>query len=148
MIKILKVDQTYAWDKEFLQKYRISRMFGVYIFDSAVVVHAAELAGSCECHFVESQPEYPDTLSDKDREEMFDRILEADIQTPGVAYYHVSDVKQMVPFRRGFFPPKGKSGVVSIRGGWSRKSMSNWDEEGRRTELIEEALEWSRQNSV
>lgn len=148
MIKILKIDQTGNWDKEFLAKYRISRMFGVYIFDSATIVHAAELAGSFECHFVESQPDYPDTLSDKDHGEMLDQIMEADSQTENIAYYHVSDVEQMVPFRRGFFPPQNKSGVVSIRGGWSRESMSNQEEDGRRTELIEEALEWCRQNSV
>ena len=141
MIKLLKIDETEYWDKDFLKEHHIRRMFGVYIYDSIARVYCCETTPSYECYFVENQVDFESGHYEPD----IDTLVETN-DDDEVKYFHCHTIEGSPTFKEGWFP-RGKMGVVSIRG-FSKESMKSFDLEGRRSELIEEAHEYCHQNCV
>jgi hypothetical protein len=148
MIKLLKLDETRNWDAEWLRQNEIRRMFGVYIFDSSTRVHCCEFTPSYEAHFVESQADHDwDALDDVAVDTLDNEIRQSDAHTPEVSYFHCHIISSMKSFKIGLIPPAKRNGVVALRYGWSKEAMTTWAE-GRRDDLIGEAMEYCQENGV
>jgi len=91
----IAVDETYGWDKEFLEKNGITKMRGVYLADFNEVTHCCEITPSYCLWFVESIPEDYGELDDDKRHEMYSDIMQADCHTEPTTYMHCRMVDRM-----------------------------------------------------
>ena len=122
-VKYVKIDETRHWNSDFLKKYDITRMVGVYVFDANEYTYCCEMTPSHFLDFIETQPEGEYLEDDEAREAMYDEIMEANCQSDNVCYMHVSSVKV------------GRTGIIEIG-----------DLDG--CEDMEEAREYAQGNSL
>lgn len=130
-IKLLKIEETENWCDEVRQ--RVSRIFGVYVFDDEQSVHCCELTPSYECHFVGSLVQFEEALLDESDHTTIEDILEGDIQTPDIQYFHVRVVDSLPAVEINEWP-EGKGGI----------SVLTNIEGDTREEQIEAAIEYVR----
>ena len=135
-IKVLKIDQTDHWCDEVAKKAR--RIFGVYVYDADYRVHLCEMTASYECHFVESQTDYPNDFDEAEEEKLHDQIMTGDAQTDPVCYWHCNYLDRAPEFHITCLP-KGPYGVYTLTDG---------DGDDDHDEAIEEALEYARGNAI
>jgi hypothetical protein len=115
---ILKIDETEFWIDPVVCE-RVQRVFGVYVFDRRQHFHLCNLSASYEMTFLGSQFEPIDGLTDKEDEDLAERIQEGDWQTDEwVKYMNMSDVDRLVAneCREGFYPD-GKGGGFKFETG-------------------------------
>jgi hypothetical protein len=130
-IKVLKVDQTEYWCDEI--KKKVKRIFTVYLFNPNKRVHCCEITPSYECVFLEYQIDFPDDISEEERDRIYMEVTEVQ---EDVAYYHCSGIDNLPEFKLGFFP-EGMMGVCSAG-----------EFEAEDCEWIDAASEWARCNCV
>lgn len=102
-IDIVKIDETGFWNEDFRKKYGITKLMGVYLYDSELGVRVCEITPSRELNFVHTQPDYGDDLTEEQREEMWEEINEADCQSEPVTYMHCGSVQRHAPMPLGEF---------------------------------------------
>lgn len=105
---VVKIDERHHWlDPVVLS--RTTRLFGVYVFDRRQHFHICSFTPCHELHFLGSQCECPDELSDEDRDDLWNRIHEGDCQSEPVTYWDKADIDRFlkVGCKAGFLPPLG-----------------------------------------
>lgn len=119
-ICIIKINERRHWIDETILK-QTTRIFGVYAFNRRLHVHICSFSASYEMHFLGTQYEAIDDLTEKESESLFDAIREGDAQTESICYmdrYEVDSIMENT-FQEGWLPEKGNggcvlSGVVSV----------------------------------
>lgn len=119
-LHVVKIDERDYWlDPVVLG--RTKRIFGVYVFDRRQQFHICSFSASHELHFLGSQWEEIEGLSDEKHDDLWERINEGDGQCDPVSYWDKSDIDRMLanPCREGFLPNEGNggfalTGVVSV----------------------------------
>lgn len=115
-LHVVKIDETEYWiDPEVLK--RTQRIFGVYVFDRRQHYHICSFTASYELHFLGSQWEEVEGLSEEDHDDLRERITEGDLQSEPVSYWDRNDIDRMLTTacREGFFPT-GDSGGFALTG--------------------------------
>lgn len=100
--KLVALNETRSWDKEFLAQLGITKVMSVYLFNTLSVTHCCEITPSYELWPIESYPNV--TLSD----EQYDVFNEADRGCMEVAYMHCSAMDRLRP---GLFHDFGEEEV-------------------------------------
>lgn len=97
-------DETCYWiDPALVEK--CGRIFGIYIFDITLGVHICDMSPSYELYFLRSEPErIPD--DDRERENVFEAILEGDMHTDPVTYVYCRSVRNVEKCRKVGFKPE------------------------------------------
>lgn len=121
-LHVVKIDERHHWlDPVILS--RTTRLFGVYVFDRRQHFHICSFTPCHELHFLGSQWESPDDLSEADRDDLWDRIQEGDRQSDLITYWDKADIDRFlkVGCTEGWLPPVGTDhggfrvdGVVSV----------------------------------
>lgn len=133
VIRVLKIDETEHWSEPY--RAAAGRIFSVYVYDARSVTRCCEITPSYALHFVESQTEQ--RVSD----EVNDEMLVADCETPPVAYMHCHTVDAVEELSTDdICDPRPTSGM----GAYTLFE----EQDGDSDEIIEEALEYARSNSV
>lgn len=117
---VVKIDETEYWlDPKVLKGTK--RIFGVYVFDRRQQFHICSFTASYELHFLGSQWEEVEGLSEEDHDDLWHRINEGDLQSEPVSYWDRNDIERMLATtcRAGFLPTERSggfalTGVVSI----------------------------------
>lgn len=92
---VVKIDERNYWlDPEVLS--RTTRLFGVYVFDRRQHFHICSVTPSYELHFLGSQWECPNDLSEEKRDDLWDRIQTGDGQSELVTYWDKSDIDRFL----------------------------------------------------
>lgn len=100
--KLVALDETRNWDKEFLVRLGITKVMAVYLFNALSVTHCCEITPSYELWPIESHTDA--TLSD----EQYEVFNEADRGCMEVTYMHCSDMDRVRP---GLFHDFGEEEV-------------------------------------
>jgi hypothetical protein len=119
-LHVVKIDERDYWlDAEVLG--RTKRIYGVYVFDRRQHFHLCSFSASHELHFLGSQWEPVEGLSDEDHEDLWERIMQGDCQSEPVRYWDKSDIDRMLTShcRAGFLPQESSggfalTGIVSV----------------------------------
>lgn len=119
-LHVVKIDELGYWlDSEVLRQTK--RIYGVYIFDRRQQFHLCSFSASYELHFLGSQWEEVENLSDEEHEDLWNRIKEGDGQSEAVTYWDRIDIDRMLTnqCREGFLPSNGNggfalTGIVSV----------------------------------
>ena len=93
-IKYVKIDDTGHWAQGFLEKYGITKMVGVYIFDANEYTYCCEITPSHWLEFIETQPEPTLDMDQDTYEELCEEIREAEFNNDNDCYMHVSCVRE------------------------------------------------------
>ena len=99
-----------------------TRMFGVYALDRRQHFHLCEFAASYELWFLETQYEETDEVAadEEQRDKLNGMILDGDVQTDRVTYWHVADIEPMFGKNRrcrpGWLPRNNHGGGFRLRG--------------------------------
>jgi hypothetical protein len=112
----VKIDERDYWlDPVVLE--RTKRIFGVYLFDRRQHFHICSFSASHELHFLGSQWESVEGLSDEDHDDLWERINEGDRQSDPVSYWEKFDIDRMLAnqCREGFLPLKVNGGFSLTR---------------------------------
>jgi len=117
---VVKIDERDYWlDPVVLG--RTKRIYGVYVFDRRQHFHLCSFSASHELHFLGSQWEPVEGLSDEDNEDLWERIMLGDCQSEPVTYWDKADVDRMLTnqCRDGCLPAEGNggfalTGIVSV----------------------------------
>jgi hypothetical protein len=130
---VIKIDEREWWlDPLVLEQTK--QIFGVYVFDRRQHFHLCSFSASYELHFLGSQWEVVEGLSDEDHEELWERITEGDRQSEPITYWDRYDIDAMMQTecREGFLPPD-----ATTRGGFILTGIKSITTE----DAIEEAQE-------
>ncbi|MFN0017950.1 MAG: hypothetical protein ACKVP0_06795 [Pirellulaceae bacterium] len=114
---VVKIDERKWWlDPAILE--RTNRIFGVYVFDRRQHFHLCSFTASYELHFLGSQWEEIDGLTDEDHDDLWDRIVQGDGQSEPVSYWDKSDIDRMLETtcREGFLPNRSSCGGFPMTG--------------------------------
>jgi hypothetical protein len=83
---VVRVDETGAWDKEFLTQHKIKTMYSVFLVDRNQVTHLCEAASSYCCYWLSNSWEMEDGV---ETPEDFDVVVrEASCYEEPVTYFH------------------------------------------------------------
>lgn len=96
----IKLDETGHYDKEFLEKYGVGKIYGVYIADFSSRTYCCEITPSYALYFINSVAEYPDYDDDDKRVEFLDELDECDGYTEPVVYFHCHTIKALPDDRK------------------------------------------------
>jgi hypothetical protein len=110
---VVKIDEREYWlDSEVLRQTK--RIYGVYIFDRRQQFHLCSFSASHELHFLGSQWEPVEDLSDAEHEDLWSRIMTGDRQSEPVTYWDRADIDQMLmnQCREGLLPSNGNGGFA------------------------------------
>lgn len=105
---VVKIDEREHWlDPVVLS--RTTRLFGVYVFDRRQHFHICSVTPCHELHFLGSQWDCPDDLSDEDRDDLWDRIQDGDGQSDLITYWGKADIDRFLETgcKVGCLPPLG-----------------------------------------
>lgn len=92
---VVKIDEREYWlDPVVLEQ--TTRLYGVYVFDRRQHFHLCSFSASYELHFLGSQWEAAEGLSDEDHDELWELISQGDCQSEPVSYWDRSDVDRML----------------------------------------------------
>ena len=117
---IVKIPEREYWSED-VQAMTTS-MFGVYALDRRQHFHLCEFCASYELWFLETQYEETDEVAtDEDkRGELNQMILDGDVQTESVTYWHRCDIEPMFGrkhrCRPGWLPRNDHGGGFRLRG--------------------------------
>lgn len=139
----VRLDETSNWDADFLKKYRIEKVFGVYVYNRNRRVHCCEMTASYELNFVESQFEFEAGFYPEDQlsEEIDDLRIEAEAGTELVSYYHCHSIDK-IPVRRKRY---GKARVEQFH---ILTAKDCREQEMDNDAAVESAYEYCRGNSI
>ena len=117
---VAKIDETEYWLDPLVLR-RTKRIFGVYVFDRRQHFHICSFSASHELHFLGSQWDEVDGLSDEEHDDLRERINEGDGQAEPVTYWDRWDIDRMLEnhCREGFLLNEGNggfalTGIVSV----------------------------------
>lgn len=115
-LHVVKIDETEYWIAPEVLKLT-QRLFGVYVFDRRQQIHICSFTASYELHFLGSQLEVVEGLSDEDHDDLWERITNGDLQSEPVSYWDRNDIDRMLTTtcREGFLPT-GCSGGFALTG--------------------------------
>lgn len=113
---VVKIDEREYWLDPVVMG-RTKRIVGVYVFDRRHHVHMCSFSASHELHFLGSQWEEIEGLSDEDHDDLWDRIMQGDGQTDLLSYWDKWDIDGILAnsCREGFLPT-GNSGGFALMG--------------------------------
>lgn len=105
-LHVVKIDERDYWIDPVVLAHT-TRLFGVYVFDRRLHVHVCSFTPCHELHFVGSQWDCPDDLSEEDRENLWGRIYRGDGQSDQITYWAKSDIDRFleVDCETGCLPP-------------------------------------------
>jgi hypothetical protein len=109
----VKIDERGYWlDPAVLA--RTKRIYGVYVLDRRQHCHLCSLSASHELHFLGSQWEPVEDLSDEENDDLWDRIMQGVCQSELMTYWDRSDIDQMLmnQYREGLLPSNGNGGFA------------------------------------
>jgi hypothetical protein len=117
---VAKIDETEYWLDPVVVG-RTKRIFGVYVFDRRQQFHICSFTSSHELHFLGSQWDEAEGLSDEEHDDLWERINEGDGQFDPVSYWDRFDIDRILanPCREGLLPNDGNggfalTGIVSV----------------------------------
>jgi hypothetical protein len=113
--KLVAIDETQHWNKEFLARLGVAKVMAVYLFNALSATHCCELTPSYELWPVESHPDV--ILSD----EMDEDFREADNGCKEITYMHCSRIQRLEQERPGLFHDFGEESVEDIEESLSDK---------------------------
>ncbi len=90
----IKLDETREYNTHFLKEFGIDKIYGIYISDLSKGVYCCEITRSYELIFVQSVADHA-LLSEKKFEELGEILLDADIQSESVRYFHCSVIDRL-----------------------------------------------------
>ena len=117
---IVKIPERHNWCDDV--QSLTTRLFGVYALNRRLHFHLCEFPASYELWFLETQyEETPKVAADEaKRDELNQMVLDGDVQTDRVTYWHIADIDPL--FRRnrrcrpGWLPRSGRGGGFRLRG--------------------------------
>ena len=125
---IVKIPERHHWSDDV--QALTARMFGVYALNRRQHFHLCEMCASYELWFLETQYEETEEVAadEEKRDELNGMILDGDVQTEFVTYWHVSDIEPLFGRNRRCRPgclPRKKSGG----GGYRLRGLTavTWD---------------------
>lgn len=90
----IQIDETRHWSAEFLKKYGVTQIYGVYLYDANSRIYCCEMTPSYELSFIESVAGHG--IDDEEVWEKFtDDVREADMDADEVIYMHCHDIDGM-----------------------------------------------------
>lgn len=112
-LHVVKIDEREYWIDPVVLG-RTERIYGVYVFDRRQHFHLCSFSASHELHFLGSQWEPVDGLSDEDHDELWERIVQGDWQSEPVTYWDRADIDRVLTnqCREGFLPDEGNGGFA------------------------------------
>lgn len=90
--KIMLTDETHMWSDE-IQEKAGCKLWGAYLIDTNRHVHICSVMPSYEAWWLYTVWDNPD-MTEEDREELDEMIVETDCGTDVVTYFNVSSVKK------------------------------------------------------
>ncbi|HEC72599.1 MAG: hypothetical protein ACTSW7_00595 [Candidatus Thorarchaeota archaeon] len=114
--KAVKIDETRHWNEKFREKFGITEMVGVYVFNPNEATHCCELTPSYELLFVHTQSDWDIELNEDEREEMYDGINDSDTDQDSI-YMHCSSVDRMETVDIGEFEDEYEA-IEYCHGNW------------------------------
>lgn len=99
--RAVRIDETRCWNREFLDKYGIEKMWGVYIIDFSSRTFCCSITPMYAMFFIESTWEGgPDEGEDLDV--LFEEVLLADSGSQAVSYMRCSDIDRHIKDEKSF----------------------------------------------
>ncbi|MCA9078696.1 MAG: hypothetical protein KDA93_26970, partial [Planctomycetaceae bacterium] len=96
---------------------RTTRLHGVYVFDRRLYVHICSFTPCYELHFLGSQWESPNDLSDEEHDDLRDHIRQGDCQAEQVTYWDKADIDRFLQVKCEFgCLPFGMEGGFRLTG--------------------------------
>ena len=113
---VVKIDERDYW-KDQIVLSRTTRLYGVYVFDRRLHVHICSFTPCYELHFLGSQWECPNDLSDEEHDDLRDHIQQGDGSSETVTYWDKADIDRFlqVKCKIGCLP-LGKEGGCQLTG--------------------------------
>ena len=151
-ITLLKINESDKWSTfECPHKESIKEIWAVYVYDPNWRVHLCEFTPSYELHFIETQVEFHDGVSDEDMERIENWIMDA--YSEPITYMHCHTVNTVIYFKEGWFPSMSM-GSVRMSGFGKEFKFDPNDRaerpirEQRHDYALLEAIEYCQQNGV
>ena len=110
---VVKIDEREYWIDPVILG-RTKRIFGVYVFDRRQQFHICSFTATHELHFLGSQWEEVEGLSDDEHDDLWERITEGDSHSDPVSYWDRWDIDRMLAnaCRDGFLPNEDSGGFA------------------------------------
>jgi len=92
---IVKIQSTRDWDQEFVKKSQIKEIWDVYLYDQNERTFCCELTPSYCLNYMDTHAYFADGISDEDRDEAEESIMESTAWNDRVSYYHCSAIDSL-----------------------------------------------------
>lgn len=115
--RVVKINDTQAWNEKFRRNYHIKNIFSVYVFNPNEATHCCELTPSYELNFVHSDVECEIDLDEDMREEMWEEVSQGDCYCDPISYMHCSSIDRMKTIDIGEFETIEEA-VEYCQGNW------------------------------